>query len=47
MKKDARLYTECSWSEPFVLYYDDECDEDSNSDSQLKFTIQMGFDEVR
>ena len=34
-KKDASLYTECTWSEPFVLYYDDECDEDSNNDSQL------------
>ena len=45
-KKDVATCTECVWSEPFVLYYDEECDSDSNSESQLKFTIQMGFDDL-
>ena len=45
--KDLSLTTECSWNEPFVLYYEDQkSDAMSNEESQLKFTIQMGYDEV-
>ena len=44
----AQQTTECTWSEPFVLYYDDQCDSDShiNDESKLKFAIQMGYDEI-
>ena len=45
------VISECTWSEPFVLYYDEACLlEDSkgaiNDESPLKFAIQMGYDEV-
>ena len=47
-KKDAVLTSECSWHEPFVLYFDENCNGDilSMDESQLKFTIQMGYDEL-
>ena len=38
--------TECTWSEPFVLFYDEENSSDSCDESKLKFTIQMAYDEV-
>ena len=46
--KGANQITACAWHEPFVLYYDDLCDEvmDEN-ESLLKFSIQMGFDELK
>jgi hypothetical protein len=39
--KDTIHTTECSWNEPFVLYYDEHCDADqfSTEESQLKFRI--------
>lgn len=39
MKKDVAEVAECTWGEPFVLYYDDDCDDDSGNESNLKFTI--------
>ena len=44
--------TECTWKEPFVLYYDQNCMDDDVSrpslgeESPLKFTIQMGYDDI-
>ena len=45
-RKDVAQTAEVSWGEPFVLYYDDVCDEDPNAESQLKFNIQMAYDEI-
>ena len=42
------MTSECDWHEPFVLYYDEKCDGDKYSidESLLKFTIQMGYDDI-
>ena len=39
LKKEVNQVAEISWGEPFILFYDDVCDEDPNAESQLKFTI--------
>ena len=44
--KDAIQVVECTWNEPFVLYYDNACDEDEDEESLLKFTIQMAYDDL-
>lgn len=53
-KRDAPVVvTECTWEEPFVLYYCEACLQwdDAKSamncdESPLKFAIQMGYDEL-
>ena len=40
---------ECTWSEPFVLYYDDAQDLKSSTlreENNLKFSIGMVYDEI-
>ena len=46
LKKDVNQVAEISWGEPFILFYDDVCDQDPHAESQLKFTIQMAFEEI-
>ena len=44
---DVVQTTECDWHEPFVLYYNEEANEKRSVDeSLLKFTIQMGYEEL-
>ena len=42
------LTSESHWHEPFILYYDEECDGEQQSmeESLLKFTIQMAYDDI-
>ena len=43
------LTSECHWHEPFILYYDEQCDGSdalSMDESLLKFTIQMAYDDI-
>lgn len=49
-KKDVVLTSECTWGEPFVLFYEDTAEEGDvfveTEDSKLKFAIQMAYDEL-
>ena len=46
VRNDVAEVAGCTWTEPFVLYYDEDCDDNSGNESKLKFTIQMRYDEL-